>query len=633
MAKHLRILFVEDSEDDHQLVLRELRRNGIGVDTERVETPDTMRKALASREWDLIISDYSMPNFSAPQALTILQASDVDLPFIIVSGTIGEETAVAALKAGANDFLVKGNLARLIPAIERELRDAKIRRDHRQAAEALQEKERLLSEAQHIGHVGSWSYDIASDTLQYSDEVYHLLDILPKEFKHNLNELLNVIYSADRSTVTKWVDEIKAGRQPKELDFRVFHRNSELRYIQSRGAPVFDIVSGIPSRIMGTMQDITDRKLAEIQIHQQVARLTTLGKIDRAIMSSFELRVTLNIVLAETLEQLQVDAADILLLHSDSQTLEYTTGRGFNINWVESAYLQTSDNYTKRVVKERRLIRIENLKEQSVDKNFAQVLTEEGFVCYYGVPLITKGKVNGVLEIFHRSPKQPYPEWLEFLETLAGQAAIAIDNATLFKDLQQSNFELQLAYDATIEGWSRALDLRDKETEGHTQRVTETTLMIARAMSLPAEQLIHIRRGGLLHDIGKMGVADNILLKPGPLTEEEQKTMRQHPKLAYEWLSPIAFLQQALVIPYCHHEKWDGTGYPRGLKGEQIPLTARIFAVADVWDALTNDRPYRRAWSNEEAIKYIRENNSTHFDPQVVNVFLDLFANANRQSK
>ncbi len=622
MAQTLRILFIEDSEDDHQLVLRELHRNDIEVISERVETADAMRKALASKEWDVIISDYSMPTFNAPEALIVLQASDIDLPFIIVSGTIGEETAVAALKAGAHDFLVKGNLARLVPAVQRELKDVKIRREHRQAAAALKEKERLLSEAQHIGHVGSWSYDIVSDTLQYSDEVYQLLDISPEESKHNLEEFLNLIYSTDRPTVTRWIGEIKDGRQPKELDFRVFHKNSELRYIQSRGAPVFDISSGQSSRITGTLQDITDRKIAEIQIHQQVARLTALGKIDRAIMSSFELRVTLNIVLSETLEQLQVDAADILLFHPDSQTLEYNAGRGFNINQIETTRVHIGNNHARRVVTERRLIHIENLNEQSVDRLFAQLLAEERFVSYFGVPLITKGKVNGVLEIFHRTPKQPYPEWLNFLETLAGQAAIAIDNATLFENLQRSNFELQLAYDATIEGWSRALDLRDKETEGHTQRVTETSLTIARAMSLHEEQLIHIRRGGLLHDIGKMGVADSILLKPGPLTEEEQEVMRQHPTLAYDWLAPITFLKDALEIPYCHHEKWDGTGYPRGLKGEQIPLSARIFAVADVWDALTNDRPYRKAWSRERAAEYIRENNGTHFDPQIVDVFL-----------
>ena len=132
-----------------------------------------------------------------------------------------------------------------------------------------------------------------------------------------------------------------------------------------------------------------------------------------------------------------------------------------------------------------------------------------------------------------------------------------------------------------------------------------------------------------MHDIGKMGVPDNILLKPGPLTEEEWEIMRKHPQFAYELLTPIDYLHQALDIPYSHHEKWDGTGYPRGLKGEEIPLAARIFAVVDVWDALTSERPYRPAWSREKAIEYIKTQSGVHFDPQVVEVFLESIINSN----
>jgi putative nucleotidyltransferase with HDIG domain len=188
--------------------------------------------------------------------------------------------------------------------------------------------------------------------------------------------------------------------------------------------------------------------------------------------------------------------------------------------------------------------------------------------------------------------------------------------------LQRSNTELTLAYDATIEGWSRALDLRDKETEGHTQRVTKMTLLLAKKMGMSATEKLDLRRGALLHDIGKMGIPDEILHKPGPLSEEEWVIMRQHPLYAYQMLSPIAYLKGALEIPYCHHEKWDGSGYPRGLKGEQIPLAARLFTVVDVWDALTSNRPYRSAWSKKDSIKYIREQTGKHFDPQVVELFL-----------
>ena len=620
MNKPLKLLLVEDSDDDAQLVLRELQRGGYEVSWERVETPNAFKDALAGQSWDIILCDYFLPQFNAPQALEVLKASGQDLPFIIVSGTIGEETAVSALKAGAHDFLIKGNYARLGPAIERELRDAETRERHRRAEEALREKERLLSEAQQIGHIGSWSLDFATDALQYSDEMYRLLDVSPEEFQHNTNGLLGLIYSADRPEATQWMQSIKAGRQTRELDFRVFRTNGELRYIQCRGAIMFDSM-GKPARFVGTAQDITERKLAEIQIRQQVAHLTALRTIDQAITSSFNMHVTLDVVLSQTIEQLQVDAADILLLEPAEGILEYYAAKGFRTQTIKSTRIRMGESHAGRAAKERRLVMIENLKDKIDTGLLATLLAGEDFVSYVSVPLITKGRVQGVLEIFHRVPLQPYPEWIDFLETLAGQAAIAIDNATLFENLQESNMELAQAYDATIEGWSHALDLRDKETEGHTLRVTEMTLKLAGMMGIRNEQLVQIRRGCLLHDIGKMGVPDGILLKPGKLTDDEWIVMRQHPQLAYEWLAPISFLRPALEIPYCHHEKWDGTGYPRGLKGDQIPLVARIFAVVDVWDALTSHRPYREAWSREKTTEYILEQSGKYFDPQIVEVF------------
>jgi HD-GYP domain-containing protein (c-di-GMP phosphodiesterase class II) len=247
---------------------------------------------------------------------------------------------------------------------------------------------------------------------------------------------------------------------------------------------------------------------------------------------------------------------------------------------------------------------------------------KEGLLSQTVTPLIARGQVLGVLEVFHRNPFTPNDDWVDFFEALAAQTAIALENASLFDNLQRSNIELSLAYDATIEGWSRALDLRDKETEGHTRRVAEMTVQLARVMSIQEDEIVHIRRGALLHDIGKMGVPDSILHKPKKLTDEEWKVMQKHPQYAFEMLAPIAYLRSALDIPGCHHEKWDGTGYPRGLKGELIPQAARIFAVIDVWDALRSNRPYRAAWPEDKVRKYIRAESGFHFDPKVVNVFL-----------
>lgn len=191
-------------------------------------------------------------------------------------------------------------------------------------------------------------------------------------------------------------------------------------------------------------------------------------------------------------------------------------------------------------------------------------------------------------------------------------------------EVRKSREDLSVAYDATLEGWVKALDLRDKETEGHSLRVTEMTVRMAQKIGIQDEELEHIRRGALLHDVGKLGIPDSILLKPGPLTDEEWRIMRRHPVYAYEWLSPIAYLQPALDIPHYHHEKWDGSGYPCSLREEEIPLAARMFALADVWDALRSDRPYRAAWPEEQVSTHIRSLKGSHFDPELVELFLEL---------
>ena len=199
--------------------------------------------------------------------------------------------------------------------------------------------------------------------------------------------------------------------------------------------------------------------------------------------------------------------------------------------------------------------------------------------------------------------------------------------------LREANAQLLNAYEATIEGLSHALDLRDRETEGHSYRVTELTVKLAQALNMSEEEIMHIRRGALLHDMGKIGIPDSILHKPAKLTEEEWVMMRRHPQFAYEMLSTIEYLRPSLDIPYSHHEKWDGTGYPRGLKGEEIPMVARLFAVADVWDALTSDRPYRPAWTEEQALAYIREQSGKHFDPQVVDLFFEVIEEFRAQQR
>ncbi|GIV62719.1 MAG: hypothetical protein KatS3mg045_0058 [Bellilinea sp.] len=359
------------------------------------------------------------------------------------------------------------------------------------------------------------------------------------------------------------------------------------------------------------------------RIEQNAARLGALRIIDNSIIEGQDLKTVLRIVLEQTTHQLNMDASSIFLYNPQNSILEYAADYGFKTRGIERP-LKLGQSHAGVAALHRMILTYPDLTATRAEIA-DYLLDEEGFVFQAVAPLVAKGDLIGVMELFARRPFQTNEDWLKDLQTFANQAAIAINNIQNFVALQHSNRELQTAYEATIEGWSRAMDLRDHETENHTQRVTELTLRLARQMGVREEDLVHYRRGALLHDIGKLGVPDAILQKTGALDDEEWVQMRQHPIYAYQMLYPIEYLRPALEIPYCHHEKWDGTGYPRGLKGEEIPLAARIFAVVDVFDALTSDRPYRPAWSISDALNYIKEQAGRHFDPQVVEAFLQLY--------
>jgi PAS domain S-box-containing protein/putative nucleotidyltransferase with HDIG domain len=407
---------------------------------------------------------------------------------------------------------------------------------------------------------------------------------------------------------------------PVQVEDDVFtHKDGTIFPVAYNAAPI--LAGGKVTGAVVVFRDVTEPRAAQAQITRQLAHLTALRRIDVAIAGSRDLAGTLYVVLDQVMAQMQVDAAAVLLHEPGRPTLTYAAMRGFRTAPAGRPDLPAEAGYPGRAMGERRALDVPDL-ANARDFLRADLAAAEGFQAYYVVPLIVRGAVLGALEVYQRAPRTFAPDWRDFLGTLAGQAAIAIDNARLFTDLQRSNDELAAAYDTTLEGWARALDLRDRETLGHTQRVTERSLALARALGFSDAELVQMRRGALLHDIGKMAIPDAILLKPGPLTADEMAVMRRHPVYAHELLAPIAFLRPALDIPYCHHERWDGTGYPRGLRGAAIPLAARVFAVVDVWDALLSDRPYRAAWPEAQVRAYIHAQAGTHFDPAVVAAFL-----------
>jgi PAS domain S-box-containing protein len=778
-------LIIEDSEDDAQLMARTIKRGGFDVQFERVETETALRASLQHDGWDLILCDYTLPAFNAVKALEVVKESGRNLPFIIVSGSIGEEMAVAALHGGANDFMLKGNLARLVPAVERELQDAATRRERRQAEQALRQAEAqyrtLIEQLPMIVYVTAPN-DV-SRTRYISPQIESMLGYTTREWLQEPTFWQTAIHPDDRRAVLEAVEQTNRTGQSFDMEYRMLTRDGHVLWFRDQAVAVKD-ASGQTLHWQGLMIDVTQKRqqereweaiarlsealrqtqtvqdilprlldetlavldtdqgsiwlrdrasgriyLAErrhwdgealrrypqasgildtviqkgetvvrrelhddpdvpeelrqrippgigaacvplaasageslgamfvnVQLPREITteelrvlsaladlgasalhraqlfdetvkhldRLAALRSIDIAISSSFDLPMILNVVLENVVGQLHVDAASILLLRADSLLLEFAAGQGFWTRSIEISSLAVGDGLPGKAVLQRDITSVPDLRSSANAMKRPYLLAEERFVSYYGVPLVAKGKIKGVLEVFHRSKLEPDLEWLQFLEALGGQAAIAIDSSATFQDLQSSNRDLALAYDATMEGWSRALDMRDRETEGHTQRVTEMALRLGRAMGMDDEALVRLRRGGLLHDIGKVAVPDSILLKPGRLNAQEWAVMRKHPQFAYDMLSPIPYLRASLDVPYCHHERWDGDGYPQGLRGLQIPFAARIFAVVDVWDALLNDRPYRPARQPDEVLRYIRAGSGKHFDPTVVDAFVTL---------
>ncbi len=424
-------------------------------------------------------------------------------------------------------------------------------------------------------------------------------EVLPREFAENLLAAL---------------EEFKRRKETVPFEYTL-RQGGVQRWFEARLVPAAN------DQVVVVVRDATRHKQAEEKFHSQLKRIAALRAIDLAISSSLDLHLALSVVLSQVTSQLVVDAADILLLNQQN-LLEFTAGVGFRTEALMHTHLQLGEGYAGIAALQQKMVHVADLQNGKTGFLMSPKFSEEGFRAYYAIPLVAKGRVRGVLEVFHRSLLTPDIDWLEFLETLAGEAAIAVENAVLLKELQRTNFELTLAYNTTIEGWSRALDLRDRDTEGHTERVTDGAVKLARRLGFTDAELVHVRRGAILHDIGKMAIPDSILLKPGPLTPEEWEIIRQHPRYAYELLSPIPYLGPSLDIPHYHHERWDGTGYPHKLKEEQIPLPARLFAIVDVYDALTTHRPYRPAWKPDEALSYVNSQKARHFDPQITTEFL-----------
>ena len=582
-----------------------------GYDPITVEHGEAAVQELNNKDIAVALIDLKLEDMTGVELLKKTKEIRPLTECILITGHASQTSAIDAINLGAYSYILKPyNMEQLLVIVQRAV-EKKI------AETSLKESEERFSVAFRS------SPDAIILTKQESQELVDVNDSFLNMTGYTRDELIGrkmseINYWIKKNEREYFYDNLNNKGATKNFEFSFFKKNGETGF----GLLSADIIeiSG-EKHLLSTINDISDRKTAEAKVQRQLKQLRALREIDNLITGSVDLRLTLNTIAKNAHNGLGIDAVDFLLFNPNNQMLEHYISYGNISEKLSHKSIRLGNSLAGKAALERKFVKSSD--SQSRNDPLVNQLDNEGISSYYAIPLITKGQIKGVMELYSHSSIVENSEWTEFMKTLADQAAIAIDNISLFEKLERSNFDLTIAYDATLEGWAKALELRDTETKGHSVSVTDMTVRLARHIGIDSNMLVHIRRGALLHDIGKMGIPDSILLKPGPLSEDEWVLMKRHPQFAYDMLSSIEFLRPSLEIPYCHHEKWDGTGYPRGLSGIEIPLSARIFSVVDVYDALVSDRPYRRAMSSETAIQYITEQSGKHFDPEIVPIFLD----------
>jgi len=624
-----KILIIDDETTIRQSFADHLEDLGYHVLT--AENGRIGVEIMKSEHPDLTLTDLRMPEMGGLEVIQHGIEISPDTPIIVVSGAGRIGDAIQALRSGAWDYILKPieDMSVLEHQVAKALEKKHLLQENRMYQENLERmvRKRTVELEQAKERTEQILRSIQSGVLVIDASTHQVIEVNPaaaEMIEAEQNEIIG-------HKCYEFICPSEEGNCPitdggKKID------NTECVLLTKMGKEKNIIKNVVTVNLndreclLESFIDITECKEANEQIRLQLSRLDSLHTIDTEILTSKDLKTILNVILRQAQRELSVDAADILVFEPSLQSLRCVASVGFSSEVMSYALFRLGKGLAGRAALQQQTVYVKNLQDEEELLEQAPELRKENFITYWGVPLLVQGKIKGVLEIYHRTPLDPHIEWFKFLDMLAGQAAIAIDNVSLFNVLQKSNMELRLAYDTTLEGWAHALELRDMETEGHSRRVTNLTAELATQMGVDPRLMDHIRRGALLHDIGKMGIPDAILNKPGPLTEEEWVIMKQHPIYAYEMLQEIIFLKPALDIPYSHHEKWDGTGYPLGMHGEAIPWAARIFAIVDVYDALSTDRSYRKAWDKEKIINYIKEQSNTHFDPKVVEAFLEVIS-------
>ncbi|MDD5344123.1 MAG: PAS domain S-box protein [Smithella sp.] len=576
----LRVLIVDDSDDDAKLMIRQLRNGGYDPKWKRVETAETMKAALESQQWDVILCDYKMPRFNSPAALKVLQDIKIDIPFIIVSGAIGEDTAVAAMKSGAHDFLMKDKLAKLVVAIEREIHEAKIRQEKKTADEMLKKSEENFRHSLDNSPLGIRIVSADGKTLYANQEVL-------KIYGFDSIEEFSTIPHKKRYTPDCYAEHKKREERRKRgeiipyYELSIIRKDGEIRYLE-----VFrkQVLWNGELLFQALYSDITERKQAENNLLESKERYRiVVENAHEAIIINQDT----NVVFANNAAAEQIGYS--------KETL--TSGAFTNFIHPEDRNLVTEYS-TKR------------LRGEEVPSIYSfRIITHDGKIKW--------AELNATVIEWNKKPAT-----LNFLNDIT-------ERKMLEEERIESYSRIKKTLQATVQSIALLVETKDPYTAGHQQRVAQLAVAIAKEMGLTSDQQDFIYTASIIHDLGKVSVPSELLSKPTKLTEVEFNLIKTHSPSGYNILKDIDFPWPVADAVLQHHERMNGSGYPNHLQGDSILLEARILAVADVVEAISSHRPYRPSLGINFALDEISKNKGILYDDNVVEACLKLFLEKN----
>jgi|GEM_PF-657066 len=624
--RSLRALIVEDNADDADLLLMWLEREGYTVDSERVDGAAALRRALADGAWDIVFADYQVPSLSALDSLAILREVAPDTPCIVVSGEIGEEAAVGALKAGAQDFVVKGRWARLAPAVEREIDEARRRRQERASLASSELRFRSVVESMGEGLI----------LTDLDERIVYANPRMAELTGRSLAELqgepaYRLLVPAEHWPAQEERNQRRLQGVAEQYETEIVRADGERRWVHVSAAPSRDGAGAIVGTI-GAFADVTERRRALEHVRRLNAALQETATAYRQL-ANFGARIErlndidalLDAGLEDLARQLRLDLGVYYLIERGACHVVRQWGSGpdgLSSLHEEPMALGTGLVGTVAATGEGRL-----LADYPVWEGALPGYVKLGLRTQLTLPVKRHGTVVGVISLASFGRKVD----LDDEDGLVAESFVKrLENA-----LERVEYirELTTTREQTFRALGVALEYRDYETKGHTDRVVERALAFGRTLGMQGGELQALQWGAYLHDLGKIAIPDDILLKPGRLTPEEFDIIKKHTVYGYEMTRGIPFLPDATrALIRNHHERWRGDGYPDGLEGDAIPLMARMFSLVDVYDALMSQRPYKRAWTHAAAVDEIRGMAGAQFDPELTGVFLELVERAPQPS-